>query len=60
MKTTESKKSSSKQMTVVTLRMRNDLLDLIDQDRAKYNMPRGTWLTQVAVEKLEKLGYEVE
>ena len=59
-RTVKPKKSLPEQITVVTLRIRKDLLDLIDKERTKYNAPRGTWLTQAAVEKLEKLGYEIE
>jgi hypothetical protein len=45
---------------VVTLRMKTAVVELIDKDRTKFSTPRSSWITQAAVEKLEKLGYEIE
>ena len=44
---------------VVTLRIRKDVVKLIDKERAKFSAPRSTWITQSIVERLEKLVYEV-
>ena len=43
---------------VVTLRVKKNIIDLIDKERSKFSAPRSTWITQAIVEKLEKLGYE--
>lgn len=53
------KNSISKEEKVVTLRIKKDVVDLIDKERSKFSAPRSTWVTQAIVEKLEKLGYEV-
>lgn len=45
--------------TIVSIRVKEYVKDLIDQDRAKYSMPRSSWITQAIVERLERLGYEV-
>jgi hypothetical protein len=45
---------------VVTLRVKKTIVELIDKDRAKFSTPRSSWITQAAVEKLEKLGYDIE
>lgn len=44
---------------VVTLRVKKNIIDLIDKERSKFSAPRSTWITQAIVEKLEKLGYEI-
>ena len=44
---------------IVTLRIKKSIVDLIDKERAKYSSPRSSWITQAVVEKLEKLGYEI-
>jgi len=44
----------------VSLRMRKEVVDLIDQDRRKFSIPRSAWINQAVVEKLEKLGYEID
>ncbi len=53
------KNSSSKEEKVVTLRIKKNVIELIDKERSKFSAPRSTWITQAIVEKLEKLGYEV-
>jgi len=53
------KNSESKEEKVVTLRIKNNVINLIDKERSKFSAPRSTWITQAIVEKLEKLGYEV-
>lgn len=45
---------------IVTLRMQKKIVDLIEKERSKFNAPRGSWITQAVVEKLEKLGYEID
>jgi len=45
---------------VVTLRIKKSIIELIDKERSKFSAPRSTWITQAVVEKLEKLGYEIE
>lgn len=44
---------------VVTLRIKKSIVELIDKERSKYSSPRSSWITQAVVEKLEKLGYEI-
>jgi hypothetical protein len=44
---------------VVTLRIKKNVIELIDKERSKFSAPRSTWITQAIVEKLEKLGYEI-
>ena len=44
---------------VVTLRIKRSIVELIDKERSKYSSPRSSWITQAVVEKLEKLGYEI-
>ncbi|MGC0372354.1 MAG: hypothetical protein DGJ47_001066 [Rickettsiaceae bacterium] len=44
----------------VTLRMKKNLVDLVDKEREKFSSPRTSWIIQAVVEKLEKLGYEIE
>ena len=51
--------SSSVEDQVVTLRIKKNIVNLIDKERSKYSAPRSTWITQSIVEKLEKLGYEI-
>ena len=51
--------SSSVDDQVVTLRIKKNIVNLIDKERSKYSAPRSTWITQSIVEKLEKLGYEI-
>ena len=53
------KNSISKEEKVVTLRIKKNVIELIDKERSKFSAPRSTWITQAIVEKLEKLGYEV-
>ncbi len=45
---------------VVTLRVKKNIVELIDKERSKFSAPRSTWITQSIVEKLEKLGYEID
>ena len=44
---------------IVTLRIKKSIVELIDKERSKYSAPRSSWITQAIVEKLEKLGYEI-
>lgn len=44
----------------VSLRVRKDIVALVDQEREKYSTPRSSWIIQAMVEKLEKLGYEIK
>jgi hypothetical protein len=50
-------KSSDEQ--IVTLRVKKSVVQLIDKEKSKYSTPRSSWITQAIVEKLEKLGYEI-
>lgn len=52
--------AEKKEEIVVSVRMRKVISSLIDKERRKYSMPRSTWIVQTIVEKLEKLGYEIE
>jgi len=45
---------------VVTLKVKKKIVALVDQDRKKFSSPRSSWVIQAIVEKLEKLGYEIE
>ena len=45
---------------LTTLRIKKSVITLIDKERAKFSAPRSTWITQAVVEKLEKLGYEID
>lgn len=45
---------------MVTLRIRKEIVDLIDRERAKFSTPRSSWIIQAVVEKLEKLGYNID
>jgi hypothetical protein len=47
-------------ISVVTLRVRRKISDLIDIERSKFSMPKSSWITQAIVEKLERLGYEID
>ncbi len=44
----------------VSVRMRKKIVELIDQERHKFSIPRSAWINQAVVEKLEKLGYEID
>jgi len=44
----------------VSVRMRKKIVELIDQERRKFSIPRSAWINQAVVEKLEKLGYEID
>ncbi len=45
---------------IVTLRIKKSIVDLIDKERSKYSAPRSSWITQAVVEKLEKLGHQID
>ena len=51
--------NNTKEELLVTLRMKKTIVSLIDKERSKYSSPRGSWITQAVVEKLERLGYEI-
>jgi hypothetical protein len=53
-------KSPASEDLIVTLRVKKNIVDLIDKERSKFSAPRSTWITQAVVEKLEKLGYEID
>lgn len=48
-----------KQEKMVTLRVKKSIVSLIDKEREKFSTPRSSWIIQAAVEKLEKLGYDI-
>ena len=58
--TTEQQKLSLKQEKMVTLRIKESIVSLIDKEREKFSTPRSSWIIQAAVEKLEKLGYDIK
>jgi len=45
---------------VVTVRMNINIIELVDKERKRINTPRSSWIVQAVVEKLEKIGYEIE
>lgn len=45
---------------MVTLRMRPSIVAIIDKERSKFSTPRSSWITQAVVEKLQKMGYEID
>ena len=44
----------------VSLKAKKYIVELIDQEREKYKQPRSSWVIQAVVEKLEKIGHEIE
>ena len=57
--TNDTKHTLSNNEKMVTLRMKKIIVALIDKEREKFSTPRSSWIIQAAVEKLEKLGYEI-
>jgi hypothetical protein len=45
---------------VVTLKLKNKIVDMIDKERDKYGGPRSSWIVHAIVEKLERMGYDIE
>lgn len=45
---------------IVSLKVKKHIVELIDQEREKYKQPRSSWVIQAVVEKLEKIGHEIE
>jgi hypothetical protein len=45
---------------LVTLKVKKKIVDLVDSEREKFSSPRSSWIIQAIVEKLEKLGYEID
>lgn len=45
---------------VVTLKMKKKIIEIIDKDRGKYSSPRSSWILQAVIEKLERMGYEID
>jgi len=44
---------------IVTLKVKKKIVELIDTERNKFSSPRSSWIIQAIVEKLERLGYEI-
>lgn len=44
----------------ISLRMKKKIVKLIDEEREKFSTPRSSWITQAVVEKLQRLGYEID
>lgn len=44
---------------VVSLKVKKAIVKLIDNERSMYSMPRSSWVIQAVVEKLERLGLEI-
>lgn len=55
----ERKMSLKPDEQLVTLKVKKKIVELIDQDRSKFSAPRSSWIIHSIIEKLEKLGYEV-
>ena len=51
--------STKPEERVVTLKMKQHIVDLVDLEREKFSSPRSSWIIQAVVEKLERLGYEI-
>lgn len=45
---------------IVTLKVKKKIVALIDSEREKYSSPRSSWIIQAIIEKLEKLGYDID
>lgn len=45
---------------VVSIRMNKKVIELVDKERKRINTPRSSWIVQAVVEKLERLGYDIE
>lgn len=43
----------------VSLKIKKSIVEILDKERAKFKQPRSSWIIQCIVEKLEKIGYEV-
>lgn len=52
--------STKQDISVITLRVRKAISDMIDTERTKFSMPKSSWITQAIVEKLERIGYEID
>lgn len=48
------------EMQNISLKLNSKIVDTIEKELIKYNMPRSAWITQAIVERLERIGYEVE
>lgn len=46
--------------TVISIRLKNYIKDMIDLDREKYSTPRTSWIVQAIVERLERQGYDIK
>ena len=44
---------------VVSLKVKKAIVKLVDNERSMYSMPRSSWIIQAVVEKLERLGLEI-
>jgi len=44
---------------VVSLKVKKAIVKLVDNERSLYSMPRSSWIIQAVVEKLERLGLEI-
>ena len=44
---------------VVTLKVKKSIVEIVDSEREKFSSPRSSWIIQAIVEKLERLGYEI-
>jgi hypothetical protein len=45
---------------LVSLRMKKRVVELVDAEREKFSTPRSSWIIQAVVEKLQRLGYEMD
>ena len=44
---------------IVSLKIKKAIVKLIDSERTVYSMPRSSWVIQAIVEKLDRLGLEI-
>jgi hypothetical protein len=44
---------------VVSLKIKKAIVKLVDSERSVYSMPRSSWIIQAIVEKLDRLGLEI-
>ena len=52
--------TNQQDISVITLRVRRAISKLIDLERTKFSMPKSSWITQAIVEKLERMGHEID
>lgn len=51
---------SLKDERIVTLKVTNKIVDLVDKDRSPTKTPRTAWIMQAIIDRLERLGYDLD